>query len=625
TEQSVPGIIQDLNAAYNAYAYALEDMFPKSQFPHGPFANQNFFHVGRDIESNPFTIQHLFDLVYDLVQSHNEVLDTAFPLRGHCCLNPQVFPRHVFVGEPLSGKIVSPVRPGPRTDPSQINFLAGAAIKPRTYRHHFIPSPLFNRGNERIQKIRSLFYRTWLLIYRYSTGNLMSGNIRITPSRTGPAVLSEKAVPYYYAFQPTDDLHRNWAYIKSVTNQLSDVHSYQFTNPADHPLKYRLESHNFLRIEGILGKRLGQCLTDLTSQKKLYGLNFAIEPVFMPLDDEKSPNTKFSLASISGNARNGLMKMYFCKFKDLDSIFMVLVVSLFQYFSHLLVLLNKVNPTDLILKIPQVPPISTKPPPTSPLPDFGGFTWGKAYTSRDKSIVRNLSNTQFGRKRFKVYSKGNMTNSLSSGKKAKESFGALMSKAYKLSPGIDNPTDVLIKALPTFGFTGKIADQEMKLRPTALLIDSIETLMKTTSVKSIVDFDFNAFEIQLDGFKTAADRYLDQDQGARTKGSPSQIQAEVAENLRFLATSGSTDLLSNVAHEFRKRLQKVFAEYELKTYSRKHPGMQHQCGVPEGGTLILLYTHVDNLPPNRPSRPRGRVGTTIKNMKAFSASVETRL
>ncbi len=174
-----------------------------------------------------------------------------------------------------------PPKPGSAFDPLGLDSGFGAATRPARYRHHFISSPLFDRQHEGLQRVRSLHYRTFLLAYRYHTDDLLKPEIRITPSRDGDVTLSEKAIPFYYAFKKNDDLHRNWSFDTTIKNWLEQIYSHQFTSKTNHPLLLKLEGHNFYRIEGIVGKSLGEAMRQLLTQKRQLGLSFGIVPVFL--------------------------------------------------------------------------------------------------------------------------------------------------------------------------------------------------------------------------------------------------------------------------------------------------------------------------------------------------------
>ncbi|MDZ7581812.1 MAG: hypothetical protein U5R30_14780 [Deltaproteobacteria bacterium] len=68
-------------------------------------------------------------------------------------------------------------------------------------------------------------------------------------------------------------------------------------------------------------------------------------------------------------------------------------------------------------------------------------------------------------------------------------------------------------------------------------------------------------------------------------------QAMLAINRGQLEAGGSVTLINSMLKEFQTRMEKIFSELVLEGYAKRHPGMEHKCGVPKGGTLILLHTH----------------------------------
>jgi hypothetical protein len=130
--------------------------------------------------------------------------------------------------------------------------------------------------------VANLYYRTWLIFKRYQVDGLLKKGIEISPSQRYGA-LSTKALPYYLAVNKGDDLHRNWNPDATLKGALSKVNGYHVNSANPHPLAMMPDNHDFYRIEGLMGKPLGQAIADLRLQKNQLGLSFAIEPVFLPV------------------------------------------------------------------------------------------------------------------------------------------------------------------------------------------------------------------------------------------------------------------------------------------------------------------------------------------------------
>jgi hypothetical protein len=129
-----------------------------------------------------------------------------------------------------------------------------------------------------------------------------------------------------------------------------------------------------------------------------------------------------------------------------------------------------------------------------------------------------------------------------------------------------------------------------RLYPTVSLLDKAEELVDMVSAPSIVDFDFDRFERRYDGFVQSFERYLD-----RAEEPEDEATAKTLDSLRTsfgtIAASGPQSIIRNLGSELRERMEKVLGELVMGPYAKRHPGLQHRAGVPEGGTLVLAYTH----------------------------------
>ncbi|MDZ7581810.1 MAG: hypothetical protein U5R30_14770 [Deltaproteobacteria bacterium] len=336
-----PVIAKALQEGYAAYDHLLGDIYPARVFSGGPFGNSEVLLKGLDnLGQNVFLVQYLYDLLYDLVQSHNEFLVQACKLEAECCPNVERFPKHVLLGLVANRpSAFDPPKPGSAFDPLGLDSGFGAVTRPARYRHHFIFSPLFDHQHEGLQRVRSLHYRTFLLAYRYHTDDLLKPEIRITPSRDGDVALSEKAIPFYYAFKKNDDLHRNWSFDTTIKNWLEQIYSHQFTSKTNHPLLLKLEGHNFYRIEGIVGKSLGETMRQLLTQKRQLGLSFAVEPVYLGLSVKDDLSSLALDKQVQERVKQAIYKLLICRFDDLDVIFLILMMTLFFFLFVILKLL----------------------------------------------------------------------------------------------------------------------------------------------------------------------------------------------------------------------------------------------------------------------------------------------
>lgn len=204
-------------------------------------------------KENVLHIQYYYDFFSDLLQAYDEFCQAGKALMSACCPDQTLFPRHLLLGE---------AKP-PTTD------------APSIYRHYFISSPLFE-CKDLVFNLRTLFYRMKMMVQAFERPAIAvansannDDNIRVTPSALSSMPLSDKAIPYYYRVNNnTFPLHTFWSADKRKRGHSDQVLSYHASAYSNlpfikTPLQYDLEPHNFLRIEGIVGKPIHNVLNTI--------------------------------------------------------------------------------------------------------------------------------------------------------------------------------------------------------------------------------------------------------------------------------------------------------------------------------------------------------------------------
>ena len=110
--------------------------------------------------------------------------------------------------------------------------------------------------------------------------------IRITPSRRAGAPLSERCIPYYYDFGGVPPLYRLWNPALAAQGRANCNQAYragEFSPPPPDwirtPLEFDLASHDFLRIEGHLGQDFRVVLERLQELRERHRLPFDLVAV----------------------------------------------------------------------------------------------------------------------------------------------------------------------------------------------------------------------------------------------------------------------------------------------------------------------------------------------------------
>ncbi|MDN3670814.1 PKD domain-containing protein [Echinicola jeungdonensis] len=213
---------------------------------------------------HPF--QYDYDWLKDLINTYHEILDTFFEFDTACMPDIKAFPKHLMLG-----------------------ILEDSSQFP-AYRHDFYPSPI--TGNpDTTKKIHQLIERLVLILKSYG---IYESEIKITPSNL-QGKLGSKAIPYYY--KPSSQLVNHWNYQLKIRNQQDGVYRYfRETDPINNqtktPLEFDLDEVDFFRVEGHFGHQYENALINLKDQVKKYNLDFdvkalAINEVDQELDLDK--------------------------------------------------------------------------------------------------------------------------------------------------------------------------------------------------------------------------------------------------------------------------------------------------------------------------------------------------
>lgn len=198
--------------------------------------------------------QYRYDLLKDLIDTHNEIRSLVLHLHAECCPSISSFPKHLLLG-PLGAKLEL----GENTP----------------LRHGFYHSPITTGDDENYQMIVMLANR---FVQKVNGFRAYSGPVKITPSHLN-VHLGDKAIPYYYNVDQS--LLSKWNYEKTKTDRETYNLSYHTANLAgedfiQNPLDYNLDDHDFYRIEGHLGLPFETAVQNINDLKAKYGLAFDV-------------------------------------------------------------------------------------------------------------------------------------------------------------------------------------------------------------------------------------------------------------------------------------------------------------------------------------------------------------
>ncbi len=576
-----------MQAAWEAYRPLLEPLYPAARFPDGPVPPHHFLNLFAALAHAPVHLQYAYAAVHDMTLAYSEFSACAARFDAECAPDCARFPRHVLAGDVLTR--ASAFAGAPRSwneylsyDPR--NARGGAAPEglPAARRHHFLPSPALAAGQDRAAELRALFSRMVLLAQSFASRDLLDADIALTPSRDGSAPLGERAIPFYYRFEPDGDLFTNWSWRKARSLRFGDIHSSRFNYMANaHPLLLRQDDQDFIRIEGTLGKPLGSAMVTLIREKRRLGQSFSIQPVWLPLRrGERATQAR-------AQALAAMRALLLCSLPGLELAFRAAMSGTFHSMAQLVERVGGLDATRTTR------PGATKIAPTP------------AATSAAKSTIELLQPGQLKKRmalRDEVLNMARSSQTLQAGTVkmlAQNAAGEHTLAPLAIASIFDTVRDKAggselfdrVRAVSaTLDVEGDKDQLSQAIYPSIALMARAEDLMKAASASSLAEFDSEAFDGALRQFADAHANYL-----ARAELDPQKAGERIANANAFVARmpewlrTPDSSVPKALASELDKLLEAQFAQFSLPAFARAHPGLEHKGGVPVGGSLVLLF------------------------------------
>lgn len=546
-----------LKKAYDAFEPLLKDIYPANPFA-GFAAKYSFLDVAPQNTTQARFLQYYYDLFDDLIKAYDEFRWTGAELMCACCPPGGLFPRHLLLG------LLHPE--------------LWTANDPRIFRHHFMASSAISDCEERTATLQQLFRRLVEMTQRFSNdppllmlkgpANLQS-HIRITPSKLGDVPLSEKCIPYYYLQDGTPQLFQLW---NAEKNRRKRAHlnlsyrSYEYdaTLPdfvAD-PLRFDLEPHNFLRVEGHLGKDYIQVLSALQEQKMRYRLPVEIIALRTGAFDETM--------EVDINMEN-------CRFQDLETLYDVTREQWMGFLCNDLTYLYGLKPFVLELGLstsgsgaPEEKDkgsVAEKAAPGTPSAATPDNVTTRPYVFKSKYSFINtyapdyyVSSDTLGGRFEKDFNTGTI---LRTNVTVKNEADQLNNLVFNIYQAILNLVATLPQTLKEF----KLKDFSSRCAILTDLVQELETSRENTMKAGTVK-NFDEFSPWKANF---------------------MLWEETDDRLEDLIYNCRTDAYKSITDEYIRRVKEVKQKQFLSHFLLHHPGIQHKAGVPVGGTFILVY------------------------------------
>lgn len=199
-------------------------------------------------------VQYLWDYISDIVEAYNEIVAFKELHPSLCCVDESWFPFHVVLG-------------GNTDFENKFRTLL------------FKTADAQNEQKILLKKLNVLFERLAHIISSFEVKK--ADETRITPSKYGGCLLSNKSIPYYY--RSILNLNKKWNPDLTEKNQndtvlsyFSDLTGYTTKLSVQNPLEFDIEPYNFFRIEGHLGVNYETAIEDITLIRDSHNLPFKI-------------------------------------------------------------------------------------------------------------------------------------------------------------------------------------------------------------------------------------------------------------------------------------------------------------------------------------------------------------
>lgn len=481
----------------------------------------------------PF-IQYFYGLVDDLIKAYHEFLAGLSGLLSECCPDENRFPLHLVLGEATA-------------DTRQFEQDA--------FRQYFVYAPVFERRKSDLSETVFLFRRMQLMVENYLVQNPATNRqlpLRITPSRYEQALLSKRAIPYYYTpNQAGKELFRYWNYNKTLAGKANrnlgyNASLYSTENAVLQPLLYDIEPNNFFRIEGHIGQSYRTVLANLLQQRKTFNLPFDVVAVSadqLPLRGAPLPE---------------------CNIQDLDTDYK-LILSEFSCKAH--------TPFCYVTKWP-FPPL--RQVLTNTVNANATLLNYAAFKAEEVQAISLATLLRIG------YRKGDFMRKFC--KPTARTIGAAYLAALDTKGNFKNPIQQVNNQDPVSGLYYYLFE----------FIDAVEDLMKVLVPATIATLNiddavgkYKRCAVNTQRVIYVLARYLE---GNNEQDWLKDLQLDLLiEEFSALVQTCLDERLQTLKEEYNRRFELYRLQLGFLTYYQKHPGLEHKAGVPKGGTFVLVY------------------------------------
>jgi hypothetical protein len=558
------GLSTAVQSLYNTFKFALD---PQSTYPITSIvANIN---TTLSKATAPMQAQYLYDFYKDLLTGYNELRAVLSDIIYQCCPNIYAFPKHIMLGA--------------------LNVTPTA--KPTPYRHKFYASPAISANKDKLNIAINLLDRLNIM----SSGFTLPANpvVKITPSTDNSKPLEARAIPFYYG-KPVD-LAKKWSHSRWLQGTDKLILSYNASaySPANdvviNPLNYSIDSNNFFRIEGHIGKKYTEALAAVDKIRQ--DTNLPFDAVAIRLGDVTLSDINIDDYACQFNDLEATLRAFQaeqnCLYSDVSKFFSsfdtktgysVANQVLAQAAQQTLSLANDAVVTPevatpkvrMAAKVEKVAEVSATP---------------RMELSSGLAINRSIS---------KVVIDGGISAVDNNINVAQDSIGYYVDQIRRqgTSISISDYADAVGKTVDTSA-TGSYEQ--------AIAVDiPVRVIAGTRNISQwlpdrLVDIDDDT----IDNFSARIDDLCNEVKSASVKSRQIFAKADYVRKgyeddyalqlWRLSENCCAGQALAVILKEIQDRKAKLLAQLTFSAYAANHTGLEHLAGVPAGGTFVMVY------------------------------------
>jgi hypothetical protein len=592
--------ISIVNAGYPALSAAIVSLYNNFKFILDKSGSYNISSEKTKLEAVLKQVvtapqaQYFYDFYKDIVTAYNELRSALIELVYICCPDIYAFPKHIMLG--------------------YLN--AAEANTPAQYRHRFYPSPAVTENKARVTAAISMTNRLFLLMNNFLVPAVGSP-VKVTPSADYDRLMEHRAIPFYY-----DNIssvaakwnHEMWR--RGTDKRILSYHASQYAGGNDmivSPLNYSIDTNNFFRVEGHIGRTYNDALKKVNDLRKDYDLPFDV--VAMRMGD-------VNLSDIDIND-------YACQFADLEAVLNAfkaeqncLYAAVAKFFSNFDVRTGNAF-----------------------------YTTNYRQYSRNKSMPEEAMALLMGDNEKAVMNEG--TN-LPLSEPANYSYRA--PGTYTLYSGVDAVDNNLYTDEYALGYYFDKMRQDEIATTISDYAEAAATYIDTSDLDDdmaviAVDIPLRMIAGTRNISEWLPDRLMDIDEDTLTNFSEhlDELCAEVKDAMnrsrkifikqtyqskgyehdyelrlwQLLQNCCAGEAMEVILKEVLARKEKLLKQLTFSAYALSHPGLEHKAGVHRGGTFVMVYASAKAKISDKPSggTPTQRFAFLLQNqdfVKGFS-------